>query len=129
MVLAFAINGSESIASASDGSSAGSYGGVMHIDAPLPGFYVGDIATLPVSTTSQQSNFGDVPSQLGSYDWTIEMSGWSLNSTVNGQQGSVSGGEGGIYSTFESAYPYILLPLADADKICEFALHTLSRLP
>lgn len=113
-VFSFALNGSDSSA-----TSVGSYGGVMHVNGADSSFYAGNLVTMQVASSSQQSSFGSVPSQLGSYDWTVEMQGWTMDSVVNGQKQTVSGGVGGIYSTFESAYPYILLPLADAEKICE----------
>lgn len=97
----------------------GTYGGVMHISGPDPSFYSGPLATLNTTTTAEQAALDAVPSQLGSYDWTVLMSGWALSFTNESGVGQVNGGQGGTYATFESAYPYILLPLASAEKICE----------
>ncbi|KAG9022505.1 hypothetical protein FRB95_014677 [Tulasnella sp. JGI-2019a] len=113
-VFAVALNGS----SASDTSSAtGSYGGVLHINGPDPSFYSGDFVTLPTSTSTDQASFNSVPDQLGSYDWTIKMTGWSLSFTNGSSVSEVNGDQAGMYATFESGYPYILLPQADAQKI------------
>ncbi|KAG8874064.1 hypothetical protein FRB97_006195, partial [Tulasnella sp. 331] len=112
-VFAVALNGSTT----AEGAAIGTYGGVVHINGTDPSFYSGPLATLSVISTSEQASFDTLPPQLGSYDWTVRMQSWILSFT-NGSIGvQVSGGQGGMYATFESAYPYILLPLADAEQI------------
>lgn len=92
-----------------------SSGGTLHIFQPDTSFYSGSMVTLPVANANQQSNFGSAPPQIGSYDWTVQMQGWSFVPSQNQQ--AITGG-GGVYVTVEASYPYIVLTSADAQKIC-----------
>lgn len=96
-----------------------SSGGELHIFQPDTSFYTGNMATLPVANANQQSNFGSVPTQLGSYDWTVQLQGWSFTPGQNQQ--AITGG-GGVYTTVEASYPYIVLTAEDAQRICTFNL-------
>lgn len=60
------------------------------------------------------SQFGSVPTQLGSYDWSLQIQGWLFKTGSS----ELSGGQG-MYGTVEAAYPYILLPQQQANSICE----------
>ncbi|KAG8935401.1 hypothetical protein FRC01_000007 [Tulasnella sp. 417] len=91
-----------------------SSGGTLHVFQPDTSFYTGNMVTLPVANANQQSNFGAVPNQIGSYDWTVQMQGWSF---VPGQNQQAITGGGGVYATVEASYPYIVLTAADAQRI------------
>ncbi|KAG8987093.1 hypothetical protein FRB90_003601 [Tulasnella sp. 427] len=91
-----------------------SSGGNLHIFQPDTSFYTGNVVTLPVANSNQQSNFGSTPSQIGSYDWTVQMQGWNF---VPGQNQQAITGGGGVYATVEAAYPYIVVSASDAQKI------------
>ncbi|KAG8956217.1 hypothetical protein FRC04_004293 [Tulasnella sp. 424] len=96
------------------GAGSDSSGGTLNIFQPDTSFYSGSMVTLPVANSNQQSNFGSVPPQIGSYDWTVQMQGWSF---VPGQNQQAITGGGGVYVTVEASYPYIVLTAADAQKI------------
>ncbi|KIO25321.1 hypothetical protein M407DRAFT_25332 [Tulasnella calospora MUT 4182] len=91
-----------------------SSGGTLHVFQPDTSFYTGNMATIPVANANAQSNFGSVPTQVGSYDWTVQMQGWSF---VPGQNQQAITGGGGVYTTVEASYPYIVLTAADAQSI------------
>ena len=98
------------------GSQSGqdSSGGQLTIFGSDPTKYSGTLTNVNVVSSNQQQNFGSVPTQLGSFDWTVQTGGWQLS--ANGQ--TASGGQGS-FATVEMAYPYILLTQADAQKICK----------
>lgn len=91
-------------------------GGALHIFQPDTSYYTGNVGTVPVATTTQQGNFGNLPPQLQSYDWTVQLGGWTFNPGSGGQD--VSGGQG-TFVTVEPAYPYIKLSEQDAQNVCE----------
>ena len=93
-----------------------SSGGALHLFEPDTSLYTGNVGTIPVATAIQQGNFGSIPPQLSSYDWTVQLGGWTFSPPSNGQD--VSGGQN-TFVTIEPAYPYIKLTAADAQNICE----------
>lgn len=115
------LNGLPSAAGSSGSSSSqsgqDSSGGQLDIFKPNPASFTGQVATVNVASTQTQTNFGSLPPQLGSYDWTVQMDGWQFSTGQQGQD--VSGGKG-TYVTVEMSYPYILLGQADAQKVCEY---------
>ncbi|KAG8869751.1 hypothetical protein FRB98_002199 [Tulasnella sp. 332] len=99
---------------AMDGSVAN--GGTIHIFQPNPQFFTPPMAVVPVADASSQAQFGATPSQLGSFDWTVQTEGWAFSSG-SGKKANTTQGGNGTFATLEMAYPYILLTLADATKI------------
>ncbi|KAG8962726.1 hypothetical protein FRC00_008886 [Tulasnella sp. 408] len=93
-----------------------SSGGYLHLNNPDPSFYTGSIQTMPVAGSDTTVNWGAAPDQVGSYDWTVQSQGWLLKTKNDQGELTVTGGEG-MWATMEPAYPYILLPQADASKI------------
>lgn len=98
-----------------------SSGGYLHLNNPDPSFYTGSIQTMPVAGSDTTVNWGAAPDQVGSYDWTVQSQGWVLKTKNDQGELTVTGGEG-MWATMEAGYPYILLPQADASKICESVL-------
>ena len=88
-------------------------GGNIHLFNPDPNFFEGEIFNTPVATIQQQQNFGELPPQIGSYDWTVQMQGWTFQSNDK----RVTGGSG-VYATVEPAFPYIMLTDSDVKNIC-----------
>lgn len=92
-----------------------SSGGFMHLDGPDPAFYTGTIQSFPVVSSEMSTNWGSVPGQLGSFDWTVQTQGWLVKTAA----GDITGSQG-MYGTMESSYPYLLLPQRDANKLCKW---------
>ncbi|KAG8968635.1 hypothetical protein FRC05_001487 [Tulasnella sp. 425] len=92
-----------------DGDSSG---GFMHLDGPDPAFYTGTIQSFPVVSSEMSTNWGSVPGQLGSFDWTVQTQGWLVKTAA----GDITGSQG-MYGTMEANYPYLLLPQKDANKL------------
>ncbi|KAG8869205.1 hypothetical protein FRB97_001510 [Tulasnella sp. 331] len=91
-------------------------GGTIHIFQPDPQFFTPPIAVLPVADASSQAQFGATPSQLASFDWTVQTEGWAFSPRSGKKANTIQGGNA-TFATLEMAYPYILLTLADATKI------------
>lgn len=98
---------------ASDSSAAA---GVLHLYQPDPQYYVPPLVSLPTADADTTAQFGILPGQLGSYDWTVKIDGWQFS-----YGGSQATGGQGTFATIEMSYPYILLTQGDANKICEHA--------
>ncbi|KAG9010364.1 hypothetical protein FRB93_004203 [Tulasnella sp. JGI-2019a] len=105
-------------ATTEEGMVAGdSSGGAMHVHHPDPSYFKPPMVNVPVASAMEQSSFGTTPTQLGSFDWTVQTAGWEFSSGGGGGASGVIDGGNGTFATIEMAYPYILLTNADATKI------------
>ncbi len=89
----------------------------MHLNGVNASYYSGNIVSVPVLPNSMLAQLnagsGGLPNQLGSYDWTLQLQSWAFNTGTT----QVTGGAG-MYATLEAAYPFIMLPQAQASAIC-----------
>lgn len=54
------------------GSDSSPAAGVLHLYQPDPQYYVPPLVSIPTADADTTAQFGTLPSQLGSYDWTVK---------------------------------------------------------
>lgn len=84
-------------------------GGVLHLVSTDPSFYSGDVATLPVVSTGNQSTSSDTN------EWTVQLKSWKLQTPSGLSVGNTIGG----LALVQPYTPNIILPQNEARALCE----------
>lgn len=100
-------------------SAQGSNAGQMHVLAPDPGSYTGDIQLVNVASV----NAAQKPPNLASTDWAVPVTQWVFSNNGGGSANSPSA----FVAIPEISLPSIYMPSSAAPTICESSLSSSLR--